>query len=526
MTPEELLQGLLSRLTPPKNYDENKAKLIQLRTTLVLKHWIKNQFEDFDSHLIEEINRACSEILPSIGLKDTAESISTLISQKIKYSKYHAPYLPEIDLMIPTVVGSPGDLFHAIAPEEIARQLALISMDQFKKIGVSELMNQAWSIPKLQYLSPNVISLIRRTDKVSFWVASTILSEPNLKQRAVIVKNFLSIARCLHSFQDFNTLMGIIVGLNTSSVSRLKKTFSSLTEEDMEEYKFYETLMSPAMSFKAYRDTVTKVNPPCVPFFALYLSDLTFIDEGNVDKIDGLINIEKRKQVYEVIARVQLYQNESYSFQRVEPLATYLEILPQFGEAQIYNLSLAVEPREALASPAQEKREKKKSIGSKLKKKLRKSQSFPKSTINSALSSPPPPPPPPTPPQISKSSSTKSRNFEDLLTDSELFNNFHSFLALQEQSMLEFFKAIHSIHLQNIAPEKKRTDALTFIKKYHDILESIGMKDDIAQVEKQLSSEEKIDQDFNLLSISYSLTRPLIMKLNLQFQQFLRKKQN
>ena len=53
---------------------------------------------------------------------------------------------------------------------------------------------------------------------------------------------------------------------------------------------------------------MTDCSPPVVPYVGLYLSDLTFIDEGNPNEINGLINFSKRMLLYEVIQQVQQYQ--------------------------------------------------------------------------------------------------------------------------------------------------------------------------------------------------------------------------
>jgi hypothetical protein len=37
-----------------------------------------------------------------------------------------------------------------------------------------------------------------------------------------------------------------------------------------------ETLMSPEGSYKAYRETLASINPPCIPFIAVHLSDLVY----------------------------------------------------------------------------------------------------------------------------------------------------------------------------------------------------------------------------------------------------------
>ena len=58
------------------------------------------------------------------------------------------------------------------------------------------------------------------------------------------------------------------------------------------------------------------------PFLALggsgmYLTDLTFIEDGNPDEINHLINFEKHRKVAEVIAEIQLYQQTAYNLTNI-----------------------------------------------------------------------------------------------------------------------------------------------------------------------------------------------------------------
>lgn len=39
-------------------------------------------------------------------------------------------------------------------------------------------------------------------------------------------------------------------------------------------------------NFKIFRDSLRTVSPPSIPFLGLYLSDLTFIEEGNSNYLD------------------------------------------------------------------------------------------------------------------------------------------------------------------------------------------------------------------------------------------------
>jgi hypothetical protein len=78
-----------------------------------------------------------------------------------------------------------------------------------------------------------------------------------------------------------------------------------------------------------------------------YLTDLTFIEDGNPDTIDGQINFKKRELVFKVIQEVQLYQSQPYTYPVVEPIATFLADLPNLGEKELHELSLLLEPRDA-----------------------------------------------------------------------------------------------------------------------------------------------------------------------------------
>lgn len=78
----------------------------------------------------------------------------------------------------------------------------------------------------------------------------------------------------------------------------------------------------------------------------MHLTDLTFIEDGNPDVVNGLINFKKREMLYKAIWNVRKYRMDPYTFERKEPLHSLLQELPHADENTLFALSLFQEPRE------------------------------------------------------------------------------------------------------------------------------------------------------------------------------------
>ena len=104
-------------------------------------------------------------------------------------------------------------------------------------------------------------------------------------------------------------------------------------------------------SFKEYRQRLKIVKMPSIPYLGLWQTDLTFLSDGNPDRVEGgLINFKKMKKVADTILLVKQYQNEQYCFEPLDQVQHYLLNIPEISEDEAYEKSLLIEPRSLTAT--------------------------------------------------------------------------------------------------------------------------------------------------------------------------------
>merc|ERR1712146_168540 len=91
--------------------------------------------------------------------------------------------------------------------------------------------------------------------------------------------------------------MEIISGLQSAAVYRLKKTWAGVRNKNINKFEEFKELMSNRGSYKNFRDALHHAEPPAIPYLGVYLTDLTFIEDGNANELGELINFSKRRKI-------------------------------------------------------------------------------------------------------------------------------------------------------------------------------------------------------------------------------------
>ncbi|KAL8960569.1 MAG: hypothetical protein Q9193_002752 [Seirophora villosa] len=369
-TASELFEMLVKRFSiqPPrgiseddyKTWVEKKQKLIRFRVVNILKSWFDNYWmENNDAESNELLRRVYSFAKDSIATTQTPGSgpLMTSVEQRLRGQDTNAKVMvPTLNTPIPPPI-MPKNMkklkFLDIDATEFARQLTIVESRLYGKIKPTECLNKTWQKkvgPDEPEPAANVKALILHSNQLTNWVAEMILTQSDVKKRVIVIKHFVAVADKCRSMNNFSTLTSIISALGTAPVHRLQRTWSQVNARTMNVLEQLRRLMGSTKNFGEYRETLHLANPPCIPFFGVYLTDLTFIEDGisSVIKKTNLINFAKRAKTAEVIREIQEYQKMPYPLKSVNDLQDYiLSNMQAAGDVhEMYDRSLAVEPRE------------------------------------------------------------------------------------------------------------------------------------------------------------------------------------
>ncbi|KAF2636264.1 ras GEF [Massarina eburnea CBS 473.64] len=369
-TASELFEMLVKRwsIQPPyglgkddyQMWVDKKQKPIRFRVVNILKSWFDNYWMEGNEEeariLIQRVYNFAKDHVATTSTPGAAP-LMTSVEQRSR-----GPDMPTKRMVLTMSSNTPQPIlpkhmkklkFLDIDPTEFARQLTIIESRLYGKIRPTECLNKTWQ-KKLAPGDPdpasNVKALILHSNQLTNWVAQMILTQQDVRRRVIVIKHFVNVADKCRLLNNFSTLTSIISALGTAPIHRLNRTWSAVNARSMTTLENMRKLMGSTKNFADYRDTLHKANPPCIPFFGVYLTDLTFIEDGipSLIKKTNLINFAKRAKTAEVIRDIQQYQNVPYPLQPVPELQDYiLTNMQSAGDVhEMYETSLQIEPRE------------------------------------------------------------------------------------------------------------------------------------------------------------------------------------
>jgi RasGEF domain len=169
--------------------------------------------------------------------------------------------------------------------------------------------------------------------------------------------------RCL-ALNNFNTLMAIQSAFNSSTITRLKKTWEVmvtnrqlLSNKTRATFEGLKKATDHSRNYADYRQQLRKVALPCLPFLGLFLTDLTFTDDGNPDTRNAgkLINFDKYAKTARIIRDLIRYQAPYALAEVLEIQALLFQSIDErsgMDVQELYEHSLKLEPRDNQGPPS------------------------------------------------------------------------------------------------------------------------------------------------------------------------------
>ncbi|OQR69311.1 son of sevenless2-like [Tropilaelaps mercedesae] len=341
---DEQETGSIEQQQMAKRFRKEYQQPVQVRVLNVIRHWVEHHYYDFerDRRLLDELRdfleRMRADARSGKNMRKWVDSISKAVQRKqeqqgtakeLTFS--HEP--PPLEWFL----ARPGeaDRFDLLTlhPVEVARQLTLLEFELYRAVQPSELVNAAWTKRDKQRTSPNLLKIIHHSSDFSFYLERLIVECPNLDERVAVVSRCIEVMVVLQELNNFTGVFAVSSALQSAPVHRLEHTQAA--------------------------ERLRSINPPCVPFLGMYLTNILHIEEGNPDMIvaDGaeLINFSKRRKVAEITGEIQQYQNQPYNLTVEKDIRAFLEQLSPQQACQsekelndyLYQCSLQIEPRGA-----------------------------------------------------------------------------------------------------------------------------------------------------------------------------------
>lgn len=195
--------------------------------------------------------------------------------------------------------------------------------------------------------------------------------------RAQIIACWIDIAQELRILKNFSSLKAIISGLQSNPIYRLQKIWQQVPKEKIELFEELARIFSEDNNQWAQRellmregtakfaDTVgendkqlqkvfqkqnhqtANISFGTIPYLGTFLTDLTMIDTAIPDTIgDGLINFDKRRKEFEVLAQIKLLQGaaNAYHLPLDSVFDRWFDSILVLDDRDAYKLSCQIEP--------------------------------------------------------------------------------------------------------------------------------------------------------------------------------------
>eukprot|EP00004_Rigifila_ramosa_P000430 TRINITY_DN1045_c0_g1_i6.p1 TRINITY_DN1045_c0_g1~~TRINITY_DN1045_c0_g1_i6.p1 ORF type:complete len:1041 (+),score=256.98 TRINITY_DN1045_c0_g1_i6:81-3125(+) len=339
------------------NPEEGAVSAVRLRVFNVLRHWLTKHNYDFEEITLRT---SATTFLEKIQMSDSPAEKKMATTLLKLFSAKDSSLTVVVDMVLHPeresyrlLMTSMSDVTLDASPRVMAEQLTLIDSEVFRSIHAKEFIGQAWAKKNKYERAPRIMAMIERFNAVSTWVSTSVITAAHKKRTNVLAQWIETAEQCL-SLNNYNGVMQILAGLGASAVYRLRMTWEELPPKTQKSFEDMRELMSQKGNFSALRDRLRQSDTPCVPYLGVYLTDLTFCDDGNPDYLEengvSLVNVTKMRLISQTLRDIKQYQHTPYSLHPDQQIVAFWLAVQPMSDDDLYAASLRIQPRGAQPS--------------------------------------------------------------------------------------------------------------------------------------------------------------------------------
>nr|XP_021495749.1 ral guanine nucleotide dissociation stimulator isoform X7 [Meriones unguiculatus] len=238
-------------------------------------------------------------------------------------------------------------------PDLVAEQFTLMDAELFKKVVPYHCLGSIWSQRDKkgkEHLAPTIRATVAQFNNVANCVITTCLGDQSMKatDRARVVEHWIEVARECRVLKNFSSLYAILSALQSNAIHRLKKTWEEVSRDSFRVFQKLSEIFSDENNYSLSRELLIKEGTS--KFATLEMNPRRA--QRRQKDTGRLINFEKRRKEFEVIAQIKLLQSacNNYSIAPKEHFGAWFRAMDRLSEAESYNLSCELEPPSESAS--------------------------------------------------------------------------------------------------------------------------------------------------------------------------------
>ncbi|XP_049588243.1 ral guanine nucleotide dissociation stimulator-like 1 isoform X2 [Syngnathus scovelli] len=264
----------------------------------------------------------------------------------------------------------------------VAEQLTYMDALLFKKVVPYHCLGSIWSQRDKKdnkHSAPTVRATITQFNAVAACVVSTVLRHRQIRPhvRARVIQRWIDIAQECRIRKNFSSLRAIVSALQSNPLYRLKRAWNCVHKDSMQTFEELSDIFSDHNNYLTSRELLMREGTSkfaslescakehqkrthkrlqlqkemgamqgTIPYLGTFLTDLTMLDTALPDLVEGgLINFEKRRREFEVIAQIKLLQSacNSYCLTPDQVFLRWFKSQTQLSEEESYALSCEIE---------------------------------------------------------------------------------------------------------------------------------------------------------------------------------------